>query len=89
MATTTTTTTTAKQILRLLRRMTTKKAKPKATTKAKCGGSSPFDFARGQNDNGFWIVRERTTATATARCGLANGGGREADFSTALLTMMP
>jgi hypothetical protein len=28
--------------------MTTKE---QITTKAKCGGSSPFDFAQGQNDN--------------------------------------
>jgi hypothetical protein len=61
--------------------------KQNAKTKARCGGSSPFDFAQGQNDNGFWIVRKRTTATA--RCGLANSEGSAADFSAALLTMMP
>jgi hypothetical protein len=48
-------------------------------------GSSPFDFAQGQNDGQNGECNNKYNC----KCGVVAGenSGREADFSTALLTM--
>jgi hypothetical protein len=44
---------------------------------------------RMSEENGIKARRRSQKTTATARLGLGKGVGREADFSTALLTVRP